>query len=225
MGVGSIRRTLAPWIGETAAGRRATEAYREIRTRILRGTLVAGTVLTEGRVAEELGMSTTPVRQALRALHHEGLLDVGPRRRMIVRGFTPEHRREVLEVREALEKIATARACAEMPVEEIDELRTLLRRQERAAAADDENAFIELDEEFHLRIAAGGGLHVVPNILQRLRGFVRVMRLGTVRTQGHLVRVLQEHEQIVDAIEQRNVEAALQALERHLHTSDYPGTE
>lgn len=150
------------------------------------------------------------------------LLKVGPHHRMVVRGFSAEHRREVLEVREALERIAVMHACASMPVEAMDELHTLLRRRKRAVEAEDEAAFIELDELFHLRIAAGTGLRVVPRILTQLRGFVRVMRVGTVRARGHLATVLAEHRRLLAAIEARDVPYALRALEDHLHTANYP---
>jgi DNA-binding GntR family transcriptional regulator len=205
-----------------AGGRLADRAYQVIRARILSGHLQPGTVLAEGEQAASLGMSKTPVRLALRALRQEGLLDAGPRRQLVVRGFSPAHRREILEVREALERIAVARAAADMPDEALDELHVLLRRQQRAVAVEDEARFIELDEAFHLRIAAGAGLHIVPKLLAQLRGFVRVMRLGTVRGRGHLSRVLAEHERLLRALESRSVPDALAALEEHLHTSDYP---
>jgi DNA-binding GntR family transcriptional regulator len=205
-----------------AGGRLANLAYQAIRGRILAGEMPPGTVLAEGELAGLLRMSKTPVRLALRALRQEGLLTTGPRRQQVVRGFSAAHRRETLEVREALERIAVAHAAASMPDEAIDELHVLLRRQQRAVAAEDEAAFIELDEAFHLRIAAGAGLQVLPKLLTQLRGFVRVMRLGTVRSKGHLAQVLAEHERLLGALERRDADGALAALEAHLHTSDYP---
>lgn len=70
-------------------------------------------------------------------------------------------------------------------------------------------------------IARGAGLQLVYKLLNQLRGFVRIMRLGTVRDRGHLLRVLEEHETIVVALERRDEEAALAALSHHLHTADY----
>lgn len=199
----------------------AERAYEHVRSEILRGSLPVGSVVPEGAVAEALGVSKTPVRQALQLLRREGLLEVGPRRQLIVRGFSPERRAEVLEVREALETVTVRRACEAMSLEEIDYLRLLLMRQKRAAEAGDEDAFIELDEEFHLRIAAGAGLPVAQSFLNQLRGFVRVMRLGTSRRAGHLIEVLHEHEAIVDALEARDQKRALAALREHLGHSDY----
>ena len=86
-------------------GKLTEQAYNYIRDGILRGELPAGSVLAETEIAEALGNSRTPVRHALGLLLQEGLVEVGPRRQLIVRGFTPEHRTELLVLREALEDV------------------------------------------------------------------------------------------------------------------------
>ena len=101
------------------------------------------------------------MRQALQSLRRDGLLELGPRRQLIVRGFSDEHRREIIDVRVALESLSVRRACERMTIEEIDQLRLLLIRQKRAVDAHDEDRFIELDEQFHLLIAAGADLPTV----------------------------------------------------------------
>jgi GntR family transcriptional regulator, rspAB operon transcriptional repressor len=199
----------------------AEYAYDHLRSEILRGQLSVGSVVAEGTVADKLGISKTPVRQALQSLRRDGLLDLGPRRQLIVRGFTGEHRREVLDVRIALESLSVRRACETLTIEQIDHLRLLLIQQRRAVDAGDEDRFIELDEQFHLRIAAGAGLPIVERFLSQLRGFVRVMRLGTTRPPGHLQEVLAEHERIVDLLEQRKAALAEGALRDHLERADY----
>jgi DNA-binding GntR family transcriptional regulator len=207
-------------------GRRGTlsltqRTYENIRAGILRGQFPSGSVLSESTLVASLGVSKTPVRQALHLLLQEGLLTPGPRRQLLVCGISEGRREEILEVREALERIAVRKACEVMRIEDVDYLRLLLIRQKRAADAGAEDEFIELDEEFHLRIAAGADLPVVERMLGNLRGFVRVMRLGTERSRDHLHEVQSEHEAIADAIEHRDADAALAALETHLYRSDY----
>jgi DNA-binding GntR family transcriptional regulator len=208
------------------AGRRGAlsltqRTYESIRAGILRGQFPSGSVLAESTLVASLGVSKTPVRQALHMLRQEGLLTPGPRRQLLVCGISEERREEILDVREALERMAARKACEMMRIEDVDYLRLLLIRQKRAAEAGAEDEFIELDEEFHLCIAAGADLPVVERMLGNLRGFVRVMRLGTERSRDHLYEVLAEHEAITDAIEQRDADAALAALDVHLHRSDY----
>jgi len=108
-----------------------------------------------------------------------------------------------------------------MTIEQIDHLRLLLIQQKRAVDAGDEDTFIELDEQFHLHIAAAAGLPIVERFLRELRGFVRVMRLGTTRPPGHLQEVWAEHERIADMLEARRPARAARALREHLEQADY----
>lgn len=202
-------------------GRLTERAYQYLRDSILRGDVPTGSVLAETEIAKALGHSRTPVRQALGLLLQEGLVEVGSRRQLIVRGFTPEHKAEILMLREALEGVAVRRACEVMEIEDIDYLRLLLMRQRQAAAAGREDDFLDLDEEFHLRIAEGARLPILYGFLSQLRGFVRVARLGARRPPSVLEQVGAEHEEIVDALERRDPERALSALVEHLYKSDY----
>ena len=202
-------------------GRLTERAYAFIRDGILRGQFPEGSVLPEVEIAATLGMSRTPVRHALGLLLQEGLVEVGSRRQLVVRGFSTEHRAEILMLREALEGVGVRRACEVMQIQEIDYLRLLLIRQRRAAEEGQEDEFIDLDEEFHLRIAEGARLPILYRLLAQLRGFVRVVRLGSVRPPSVLTQVVSEHEEIVDALERRNPDRALDALREHLHKRDY----
>ena len=197
-------------------------AYEDLRAAIIRGQFPAGSVLAEGTRAESLGVSKTPVRHALNQLRQEGFLTPGPRRQLIVTAITPERRAEILVVREALETIAVRTACEVRSLEDIDYLRLLLIRQRRAADAHAEDEFIDLDESFHLGLASAAHLPIVERMLGNLRGFVRVLRLGTTRSRDHLYQVVAEHEAIVDPIERQDAERATYALRAHLARFDYP---
>jgi DNA-binding GntR family transcriptional regulator len=202
-------------------GRLTQRAYDHVREGILHGRIPVGTRLAEEDVAIELGMSRTPVRHAFSQLLKEGLVEIGSRRQLIVRGFTSEHRAEILALRLALETVAVRRACETLTEDAIDELRLNLMRQQRVAAAGFEDEFIDLDEEFHLRIAAGAGLPLLEGFLRQLREFVRVVRLGSSRPPEVLVQVVAEHHLVVDAIEARDPDAAEAALIDHLTRSAY----
>jgi DNA-binding GntR family transcriptional regulator len=202
-------------------GKLTEEAHRYLRDGIMRGEFPTGCVLAETEIARRLGSSRTPVRHALGLLLQEGLLEVGPRRQVIVRGFTPAHRAEILLLREALEAVAVRRACEVMTMEEIDYLRLLLFRQRRAAREGRDDDFLDLDEEFHLKIGEGAQLPILRTFLDQLRGFVRVARIGVRRPPSVLSQVVKEHERLVDALERRDVDAALELLRLHLHRSDY----
>jgi DNA-binding GntR family transcriptional regulator len=196
-------------------------AYAYVRDGIIRGRFPVGSVLAEEEIAAALKHSRTPVRHALGQLLQEGLVEVGPRRQLVVRDFTAEHRAEILMLREALEGLAVRRACEVIDDDGVDGLRLSLIKQRRAAQAGEEEKFVDLDEEFHLGIARAARLPILLRVLGQLRGFVRVVRLGAVRPPSVLARVVAEHERIVDALERRDADAALDALRSHLYTSDY----
>lgn len=208
---------------QTEAKRRSLtdKAYEQIRSGILQGELPVGTVLAESTLAEQMGISKTPVRQALQLLRTEGLLEVGSRRQLVVRGFSADHRNEILRIREALEEIAVETACRQMSLEHVDLLRLTLLRQKRAVDTHDEETFLELDEAFHILIAKGANLPIVARLLEQMRGFARLMRLGRSQPPEHLQDILAEHTRIVDAIERRDTSEALAALHDHLHHWDY----
>jgi DNA-binding GntR family transcriptional regulator len=200
-----------------AAGRGAGErAYAAIRTAIVRGTLRAGTVLGEDELAAALGISRTPVRSALQTLMAEHLVQSGPRRQVIVRGVSPEERREVMLLREALERVAVAQACERMTIDEIDHLRLLLIRQRRAAGNEAVEDFIDLDDQFHIGIAESAGLPMLVRFLGQIRAISRIMGLRAVTREGRFAQVLEEHERIVSALESRDEGAALAAIDEHL---------
>lgn len=202
-------------------GKLTDVAYRYVRDGIIHGRFATGSALTETEIAHAIGSSRTPVRNALNQLLREGLVEVGSRRQVIVRGFSEEQRAEILVLREVLESLAVTRACELMALEDIDYLRLLLMRQRRAAQAGGNEEFLDLDEEFHLGIVAGARLPILHAFLSQLRGFVRVARLGASRPASVLAQVVDEHESIVDALGRRDAEAARKALIEHLHRSDY----
>jgi GntR family transcriptional regulator, rspAB operon transcriptional repressor len=202
-------------------GRLTEVAYQHLRDVILRGVLPVGSVLAESEIAAELKISRTPVRQALGLLLQEGLVEVGARRQLIVRGFSEEHRREILLLREALEGTAVRHAADVIDLDDVDLLRLILIRQRRAANEGREEDFIDLDEQFHLKIAEEARLPILYGFLSQLRGFVRLMRVGTGRDPGYMTEVIAEHEALVDALESHDADAAAAALSHHLQHSHY----
>ena len=204
-----------------ARERLADTVYARLREGILRGDPPPGSVLDQRQLAESLDSSRTPVREALRRLLQEGLVEIGPRRQVTVRDFTPTHRREIQYLRGALEPVAVRRACEVMELDDLDRLRLDLIKQRRAAREGRNDEFLDLDERFHLRIAEGAQLPILRAFLGQLGGFVRVATLGAKRPPEILDEIVDEHERIVDAIEARDADTAVAVLEHHLNRCDY----
>lgn len=193
--------------------------YQSVRRGILRGEYAPGTVLAEAEVAKSLGVSRTPVREALQRLVHDELLEQASRRQLIVGGISPERRDEIVLLREALETVSVREACRRMTDEQIDALRLNLFRQQRIARGGDVDAFLDLDDEFHLAIARGAGMPTLERFLEQLRAFVRLIGRDALRSPNRLDDVLVEHEAILEALEARDAAAATKAIHQHLEAT------
>jgi DNA-binding GntR family transcriptional regulator len=190
--------------------------YRSLRERILAGELDEGTSLVESHLAESLGVSRTPVRQALGHLVKEGLVEQIRGRRLSVRVLGLDDRAEIVQLRLVLEEMSVVRAAELMGHEDTDVLRILVRRMRRAAEAGDQPTFTELNERFHLGVAAGAGLPLVHRFLDQLGALIRLTQVGMTMTPGELLRQADEHDAILDAIEARDVPVARAALNVHI---------
>ena len=201
---------------ETSTEAASQRAYKAIRGSILSGEYPTGIALNEAELAGTLGISRTPVRQALQMLLAEELVEPGPRRQMVVRPLSPERRQEVFRLRGALEEVAVREACETMNEEVFDYLRLVLFKQERIGDQDLER-FLDLDDEFHLGIARGAGMPLLERFLSQLRAFVRLVGHKALSHPGRVAEVIEEHRRLLDALERRDEKAAVAAL--HLHLS------
>jgi DNA-binding GntR family transcriptional regulator len=197
----------------------AAHAYSELRRRILYGELPGATLLNEVETAEALGMSRTPVREALRELLRDGLIEEGPRRQAVVTTTSPELNREVSLMRAALEGLTAREAAQSTPTEEFDQLHLITIRARRALLAEDVNAFLDTDDEFHLCIAHIARLPIVEDTIRRLRGYTRLRGLEQPWTLDQLHQAVEEHEAIIDALVKHDPDAAEEALTAHIRVA------
>ena len=190
---------------------------------ILSGALAPGTPLDEVALAQQHDVSRTPVREALRRLQSEGLLEVGPRRQLLVVDVSPEHRREVTTLRVALEGAAAAAACERRDEDDLDRLELLLLKQGRAAGAGDAETFLRLDEEFHLALAGAARMPTLSRMLEQLGAFVRLGRLGEATTTRHMQGLVGEHEQLVSLLRSRRAARLRTTLAAHIEQTSPRG--
>ena len=190
---------------------------------ILSGALAPGTPLDEVALAQQHAVSRTPVREALRRLQSDGLLEVGPRRQLLVVDVSPEHRREVTTLRVALEGAAAAAACERRDEDDLDRLELLLLKQGRAAGAGDAETFLRLDEEFHLALAGAARMPTLSRMLEQLGAFVRLGRLGEATTTRHMQGLVGEHEQLVSLLRSRRAARLRTTLAAHIEQTSPRG--
>jgi GntR family transcriptional regulator, rspAB operon transcriptional repressor len=194
----------------------SARAYWALRRTILHGELAPGSVVGEVEAAAALGVSRTPVREALRTLLGDGLLQEGRRRQLMVTTISPDARRQILLMRTALEQLAAREAALRADLSDLDQLRLNTIRARRAIDADDPQRFLDDDEEFHLLIARAASLDLVEEALRRLCGLTRLGMPDTRLDRASLGRSADEHDQIITALEATDPQTAALAVTRHL---------
>jgi len=197
---------------------RAEQVYDHLRQAIVSLWLKPGQALNENAVASQLRVSRTPVRDAVRRLATEGLVDVFPQSGTFVAPIRLADVEECQIVREALEMAVVRRAAARATRSEIRTLRRLLTDQEEVCADRDFDAFYRADEQFHRTISDCAGTPRIWTIINSGKAQLDRVRRLAMPEPGQLARILREHGAIVDAIAANDVEAAAAALKFHLDT-------
>jgi DNA-binding GntR family transcriptional regulator len=193
----------------------------ELRQAILSGQLKPGERLVEERLAEGLGVSRNPVREAIRALASEGLVEVTARRGASVLRLTEQEARETIEVRALLEGHNARLAARRRDREIIRRIEKVLNRGTRAVAAGRFDQLMELNQEFHRELYAAGRNTVLGDIVQKLRE--RTAMLFAPMDPSRQTRSWQDHAAILRAIIDGDERAAASLAAEHVMRagSDY----
>ncbi len=192
------------------------EVARSIRAAIHDGTLPSGAPLVERRIAEEMGVSRAPVREALRQLEEEGLVLNLPFKGWYVTQVSPTAMAEIVSLRKVVEAFAAELALARVRRPDVQSFRRLYADMQRAATADDAEQLLEAHLTFHRALyeLAGHGLllQVWKTMEGQLRLYLRLHQL-TYDTLPHYVKA---HRPLLDAFASRDVEAVRAAIATHL---------
>ena len=190
--------------------------FNTLRQAIIKGDLKPGERLLEIQLADKLGVSRTPVREAIRKLELEGLVTMVPRRGTTVLGITKKHLKDVLEIRSALEELALELACRRVTPEQYEELvrlETLLEEKQ-----DSDNAFelSDIDEKFHEQIYQATNNPRLVQLLANLREQMYRFRLEYMKAKDKRPRLIQEHQQIIKALKNKDSKAGRKAIYDHI---------
>lgn len=194
-------------------------AYAFVKERILDGAYPGGELLSEGEVADALGVSRTPVREAFLLLEAEGLMRLYPKRGALVVPVSPAEVRDLMDTRLLVERDAARRVARDegRRGRVATELQDLLDRQQAALDAGDVAVFVQTDREFHHQIVAAAGNAILTRLSDSLRDRQRRMVATTVARDPALMRrFLDEHRAICEAIGAGDARAAGRLVEAHL---------
>lgn len=190
--------------------------FQTLRQAILRGTLQPGERLMEIHLAQKLGVSRTPVREAIRMLELEGLVIMVPRKGAIVAEITVSDLEDVLEVRAALEDLAVRKACQNMTGEQIEELKEAARKFEESLKKEDLIACAQADVAFHELITASTQNQRLIQILNNIREQIYRYRLENLKDKTSHANLVEEHARICQALEERSEEKVCEAIKVHI---------
>lgn len=190
--------------------------FNTLRQAILRGELKPGERLMEIQLANRLGVSRTPIREAIRKLELDGLVLTIPRRGAVVADITEKSLRDVLEVRRALEELAVRLACEKIREEEIEELKMAAKEFQKALECKDVTEYAEADVKFHDIIYRTTDNQRLIQLLLNLREQMYRYRVEYLKREESHEMLLAEHEKIVEMIEKRDKEKATEAVCRHI---------
>ena len=190
--------------------------YEELKIQILTGAIVPGTRMMEVDLAEEMGVSRTPIREAIRKLEKEGLVTIEPRRGAYASRISTQDMVEILEVRQDLEGLAAFFAATRMKDDEMDELRKIAARYNEAVAAGSMQDMIRYDTQFHRLIVDSCNNKILVNMVEQLQELVLRFRYIYYDNFRRAENMPEEHREIIEAIESGDEVRARAAADVHI---------
>jgi DNA-binding GntR family transcriptional regulator len=190
--------------------------FNTLREAILKGELIAGERLMEKQLAERMGVSRTPIREAIRKLELEGLVVMIPRKGAEVARITHKDIKDVLEVRAALEELAVKIACNKITDEDLTKLKRTTEEFQIACNYKDIDDIIKKDVEFHDIIFNSTENEKLIQIINNLREQIYRYRVEYIRKLNDFDMLVKEHDQIVKHVEARDADEARKIALQHI---------
>lgn len=194
--------------------------FKTLRQAILRGDLKPGERLMEIHLANRLGVSRTPIREAIRKLELEGLVTMIPRRGAEVAQITAKNLQDVLEVRKALDALAIELACQRISREEEEALAEACGNFERMTKQKDVALIAKADVELHEIIVAASGNERLKQMVDNLAEQMYRYRFEHIKDAGQHERLIKEHRIILESIREKNLAKAAEAAMIHIDNQE-----
>lgn len=194
--------------------------FNTLRQAILKGELKPGERLMEIQLAQRLGVSRTPIREAIRKLELEGLVTMVPRKGAEVAKITEKSLRDVLEVRRSLEELAMQIACDKITEDILDDLEMALGEFKKAINSKELTAIAEADVNFHDVIYHATDNDKLIQILNNLREQMYRYRIEYIKDYSSHKRIIEEHELIIDSLKNKDKAKATLAICTHIDNQE-----
>lgn len=192
------------------------QVFNKIHDDIINGKYEPGDSLVETKLAEELGVSRTPVREAIRQLELEGLVTYIPNKGVYVTGISEQDIKDIYTIRSLVEGLAVKWAIERIQPKQLEELEEIVELMEYYTVKGDMEQVTKLDTRFHDVIYDACNSKVLKNTLRNLLRYIRRARLSSLRVPKRAHQALEEHKQILDAFKSHDPERGERLMIEHI---------
>jgi DNA-binding GntR family transcriptional regulator len=207
-------------LGELERSTLSANIAEILRENIVTGELAPGVRLIEAELARQLGVSRGPLREALRVLETEGLLENHPGRGSFVTQFSARDIREVYSLRSVLEEEAIRRAASNCSERDLDQLQAILDAMFKAAKDGDPSKVTDLDFEFHTLIWEIADHHLLKQTLQGITTQIRMFLAVQTHLYADLPEGISDHQHLMESLKDQDGERGAQIMRTHLHVAE-----
>lgn len=193
----------------------ADQVFEELENDIITGVYPRGEILTELKLVEQLGVSRTPIREALRRLEQERLIEESGKGSVVL-GITAEDLLDIMEIRQRIEGLAAYYAVKNMTDEELQELSRISELQDFYFEKKDLDRLRQMDDQFHNRLYMICNRAVLRDTLQPLHRKTQRYRKKSISNDERLTQSILEHKAIFAAIEEKDAEKAAELMTKHI---------
>jgi len=193
--------------------------FKQIQNDILNGVYEPGESLIESKLSEELGVSRTPVREALRQLELEGLVESVPNKGVTVKGVSPQDIQDIYTIRMMIEGLAARWAAEKVTPEEIEEMKEAVELEEFYTKKKDYSRLMKLDTRFHDIIFKASKSMPLMHTLSTFHHYVQRARKVSMSSPKRAMEVLNEHKAIMQAIIDRDPDRAEKLTTEHVRNA------
>lgn len=193
--------------------------FQKIREDILNGVYKENEELRENTIAKALGVSRTPVREALRQLELEGLVKIIPNKGAFVTGISPQDVKDIYAIRSLLEGMCARWATEHISEEQLDELEEVILLSEfhiKKAQGEKTQQVTELDGKFHEILYEASNSRILKHVLSDFHKYVRLARKASVTKESRAQKSIEEHKSILQAIKNKDADLAEALANQHM---------
>lgn len=199
------------------------QTYQALKTAILSGELAPGQRLVETQLAKKLQVSRTPIREAIGLLQHENLATIDSNGVVRVATISIEDAVQLYDCRIALEQLSVMAACQNATDSQLKELLLMVEQAEKLVNSKPSPLtsfrLLDLDYRFHRLLVQSSGNSWLVDLLDQVFDKMQLLRIQTTKNNPNVLEIRTEHRRIYEPVQQRNPEAAVQAIKEHLIAS------